>query len=214
MTNKTKRPYKVIDLKDYTKESYTFDYGDFSFDSPNIKSLEDAKNNYYIPDYKFPKNFTEEEKIDCINYAYLRADESSYITKYTDNFWKYLLDKLNDMDEKVFFEYEEYCWDTIKLKVFYDISFVVGNEEEQDLEEYLHNLDFNDAIKYVYSRMERFCDHDSKVFDAVYLETIGERVFEIKKDKSKLYKRIKLTINQKVSEKQKIFNVLQLIKEN
>lgn len=214
MTTKTKRPYKVIDLKDYTKESYTFDDRDFYFDSPNIKSLEEAKDSCNIPHYKFPKNFDKEEKLDCINHAYYRADEASYMAQYTENFWAFLIDKLNDMDSKVSFEYETRCWDTIKFKVFYDISFIVGNEEERDLEEYLHNLDFNGAINNTHSKMERFCDHDDKVFKEVYLEAIEERVFEIKKDKSDLYKRIKSTINQKVSEKQKIFNVLKLIKDN
>ena len=93
------KPFKVINLEDYVdKKLFTYDFGDFWFDTPGLKSLSELKNHSF-PETKFPRSFTDEDKLECINKAYRDAEEQSYMSDYIDRFHKRLLDNLNDNED-------------------------------------------------------------------------------------------------------------------
>ena len=163
MTKEVLKPYKIIDLQDYVDEKlYTWDFSDFWFDTPGLKSLSELKNHHF-PDTKFPKGFTDEDKLECINKAYRDADEQSYMSDYIERFHERLLNNLNGIDDcKVEFEYEENYWESIKLKVYFGVEFLVDEHTDEDgnvhtLEEYLGNdIDFKEVIAKTKRFMENY----------------------------------------------------------
>lgn len=219
-----KRPFKIIDLKDYADvKDFTFDYSDWSSGDIGFKSLKEVQ---YVPEYRLPKNFTDEEKLDCINYAYGRADELAGITAYVDKFHEKFLDILNETADKngdtlkVSFEYEEDDWDSIKLRVNYGVEFIVGDSVTNSdgdnfyhsVEEYMDAIDFESCIKSAKDRLDNFYDRDEETFKDEYMTQIKEKVYEIKQEKMTLYTKVKANLkNNQISERKKIFNFIKMI---
>lgn len=207
------KPFKIIDLKDYTKEKFVYDWGDFWFDTEEIKSLDEVKKRHW-PEVKFPKNFDEEDRLECINHAYRRADEESYISDYIDTFHKRFLAELNEANDMVSFEYEECYWDSIKLKVFYGLEFLTEEVKDDDgepytLEQWFDNkfVDFDEIIKKVHSHMENYHAYDGEVFDEVYKSEIKEKVAEIKDKKLKTFKELKKIVESKLTTSKKAVKI-------
>lgn len=207
------KPYKVIDLEDYVdKELFTFDYGDFWFDTEGLKSLSELKNHYF-PDTKFPKSFNEEDKLKCINAAYRDAEEQSYMSDYIAKFHERLLDNLNDNEDfenKVTFEYEEDCWDSIKLRVYYGIEFLT--DEDNILEDWLGNdCDFKSIVESTRKRMENYDASDSKCFDEVYKDRIKDSIWEVKREKLTTYQQVAKLMKSHMSNRKKIYNIIKIV---
>jgi hypothetical protein len=216
-----KRPYIIIDLADYSKNvgDFTFDWGNWNNAGYRFKSLEEAENSY-IPDYKLPKNFTDEEKLDCINYAYDDADSQAGMTAYVDKFHEYLLDKVNEVENRLKFEYEEDDWESIKFRVYYGIEFITGEVEidgdtYEDVNDYIRSVvDFNECISSAKHNLERFDGRCEETFKDVYMDRIRERIDNIKREKGQLYQKVKHNLmNNKISEKKKVMCFIKMIQK-
>jgi hypothetical protein len=150
------------------------------------------------------------------------------MSDYIDKFHQVLLDKLNKMEANdyigtpklsVTFEYEEDCWDSIKLRVIYPLEFVVGEVKDEDgteycLEDWLQNcLDFNEAVRNARKSMEYYTAYDSKIFDEVYLETIKDKIHEIKVAKKAKYMDAIKIMNSETTEKKKVVRMMKLLQK-
>lgn len=225
--NEKIKPFKVINLEDYVDSKlYTWDFGDFWLDTPGLKSLKELKDHRF-PDTKFPKSFTDEDKLECINKAYRDADEQSYMSDYIEKFHERLLTKLNDVEDcKLSFDYQENYWDSIKLNVYAPIEFLVGeipaNEEfksitgtEEDyrtFEDYLiEKVDFKQVLEYVRAHMHNYQAYDSNVFDEVYKERMKDAIREVKGEKLSTYQKVKNELDKHISKSQKVYNIIKMV---
>ena len=213
------KPFKVIDLVDYVdKKLFTYDWGDFWFDTEGLKTMKEV-DSHSFPETKFPHNFTEEDRLKCINEAYHDAEEQSYMSDYIDKFHDRLLSYINDeSNHGVSFEYAETCWDSIKLKVYYGIEFLTEEVKDDegnnyDIEQWLENgfVDFKEAIKRTKSYMKNYQAHDGTVFDEVYMEKIKDSIWEVKKEKLSLYKQIQGIMNSHISKRKKIVKIIKTV---
>jgi len=218
---KTTKPFQVIDLADYVdKKLFTYDFGDFWFDTPGLKSLSELKNHYF-PDTKFPKSFTDEDKLQCINQAYRDAEEQSYMCDYIDRFHERLLNNLNGIDDcDVTFEYEEAHWDSIKLKVYYGIEFLTDEVKDDEgncynIIQWLENgfVDFKEVIEKTKRYMENYQAYDSKVFDEVYKDKMKESIWEIKQEKLSTYLKVKKEMEKHIDKSKKVRNIIKLVQQ-
>lgn len=190
---KDTRPFVVIDLKDYVKKAdYTFDIGDWNYydDSSRYHSVKEAKDGYNMPDFKLPRNFTEEEKLECLNAARREADEQAIMADYIDSFHTYLLKYINELiDEDKLkidrIEYKTCFWDEITLKVYYPIDFIMGDVEEDgdvysDVKEYISSrIDFDACINSARARLENHTGSDDVVFKQTFLDRLDYEIDEV-----------------------------------
>lgn len=221
MMKEVLKPYKVIDLKDYVDEKlFTYDWGDFWFDTDRIKSMSELKNHSF-PDTKFPKGFTDEDKLECINQAHRDAEEQSYMSDYISTFHSRLLRNLNDNEDfenKVTFEYEESHWDSIKLKVFFGVEFLTGEVTDDDgepyeIEQWLENgaIDWKGIIESTKRYMENYQAYDSKEYDLVYKDRMKDAISEIKGEKVSTYQKVKKELDKHLSTSQKVYNIIKIV---
>lgn len=211
------KPYKTINLKDYAREKFIYDYGDFWFETPRLESLKEM-DQHNFPKVKFPKNFTEEEQLECINTAYHSAEEQSYMDDYIAYFHQVLLSKFNNATDKVEFEYEHAYWDEILLNVYYGVEFLTEEVKDDDgntysVEQWLENgfMNFDECIKDAKRTMENYQAYDRKIFDEVYLERIEESIAEIKDNKLSLYRKVRKIMKQHLSNQKKAVTLIKLI---
>ena len=213
------KPFKVIDLGVYMdSKEYVHDYGDFWFDTAKITSMKEA-GQHNFPEIKFPRSFTDEDKLVCINQAYSDGEEQSYISDYMDKFHKVLLKYLNESVEKVSFEYETNFWDEIKLRVYFPIEFTVDEVKDENgevisLEDWLGSdeVDWKDSIKRTKRYMENYQAYDGQIFDEAYKERMKDSIAEIKGEKLSTYQKVKSMIDRSISKSHKVMNIIKIVK--